>query len=159
MLPRLPTLPDPTRPARQAARLAARRAGGVWDRFADWFNGLNLNENTILLGFGVAVGVGAGVGVVAFYRLIDLAFWIYYLTPAVYLTEAGILAYRPLLTGFGMVWAYWIMRGPGRGHDGLTIPDVQRAVAREGGRLPARPALARTAASAVTLGVGGAAGS
>ena len=159
MLPRLPTLPDPTRPARYAARLAARRAGGVWDRFADWFNGLNLNENTILLGFGVAIGVGAGVGVVLFYRLIDLAFWIYYLTPAVYLTEAGILAYRPILTGFGMVWAYWIMRGPGRGHEGLTIPDVQRAVAREGGRLPARPALARTAASAVTLGSGGAAGS
>ena len=51
------------------------------------------------------------------------------------------------------------MRGPGRGHEGLNIPDVQRAVAREGGRLPARPALARTAASAVTLGSGGAAGS
>jgi chloride channel protein, CIC family len=159
MLPRLPTFPDPTRPARHAARLAARRAGGVWDRFADWFNGLNLNENTILLGFGVAVGVGAGIGVVLFYRLIDLAFWIYYLMPAVYLTEFGILAYRPILTGFGMVWAYWIMRGPGRGHEGLTIPDVQRAVAREGGRLPARPALARTASSAVTLGSGGAAGS
>ena len=159
MLPRLPTLPDPTRPARYAARLAARRAGGVWDRFADWFNGLNLNENTILLGFGVAVGVGAGLGVVAFYRLIDLAFWIFYLTPAVWLTEAGILAYRPLLTGLGLVWAHLIMRGPGRGHEGLNIPDVQRAVAREGGRLPTRPALARTAASAVTLGSGGAAGS
>jgi CIC family chloride channel protein len=159
MLPRLPTLPDPTRPARHAARLAARRAGGVWDRFADWFNGLNLNENTILLGFAVAVGLGAGLGVVAFYRLIDLAFWIYYLMPAVYLTEFGILAYRPLLTGFGLLWAYLIMRGPGRGHEGLNIPDVQRAVAREGGRLSPRPALARTAASAVTLGAGGAAGS
>jgi CIC family chloride channel protein len=96
---------------------------------------------------------------VAFYRLIDLAFWIFYLIPAVYLTEAGILAYRPLLTGFGLVWAHLIMRGPGRSHEGLNIPDVQRAVAREGGRLPARPALARTAASAVTLGAGGAAGS
>jgi CIC family chloride channel protein len=39
------------------------------------------------------------------------------------------------------------------------VPDVQRAVAREGGRLPMRPTLARTAASAVTLGSGGAAGS
>jgi CIC family chloride channel protein len=139
--------------------LAARRAGGVWDRFADWFNGLNLNENTILLGFAVAVGIGAGLGVVAFYRLIDLAFYIFYLTPAVWLTEAGILAYRPLLTGLGLVWAYLIMQGPGRGHEGLNIPDVQRAVAREGGRLPTRVALARTAASAVTLGSGGAAGS
>ena len=92
MLPRLPTLPDPTRPARDAAMIAARRAGGVWDRFADWFNGLHLNENTILLGFAVAVGLGSGLAVVAFYRLIDLAFWITYLMPAVYLTGAGILA-------------------------------------------------------------------
>lgn len=159
MLPRLPALPDPTRPARDAAMIAARRAGGVWDRFADWFNGLHLNENTILLGFAVAVGLGSGLAVVAFYRLIDLAFWITYLMPAVYLTGAGILAYRPLLTGLGLVWAHLIMRGPGRSHEGLNIPDVQRAVAREGGRLPARPALARTAASAVTLGAGGAAGS
>jgi len=156
---RLPPLPDPTRPARAAARLAARRAGGVWDRFADWFNALDLNENTILLGFAVAIGIASGLGVVAFYRLIDLAYWIFYLTPAVFLTASGILAYRPLLTGFGMLWAYLIMRGPGRGHEGLNIPDVQRAVAREGGRLPARPVLARTAASAVTLGSGGAAGS
>ena len=160
MLPRLPTLPDPTRPARYAARLAARRAGGVWDRFADWFNGLEpQREHDPPRLREWPIGVGAGLGVVAFYRLIDLAFWIFYLTPAVWLTQAGILAYRPLLTGLGLVWAHLIMRGPGRGHEGLTVPDVQRAVAREGGRLPTRPALARTAASAVTLGSGGAAGS
>ncbi|HWB40543.1 MAG TPA: chloride channel protein, partial [Gemmatimonadales bacterium] len=159
MLRRLPAFPDPTRPARDAARFAARRAGGVWDRFADWFNALDLNENTILLGFAVAVGLGAGLGVVAFYRLIDLAYYVYYLSPAVFFTASGVLAYRPLLTGFGLVWAHLIMRGPGRSHEGLNIPDVQRAVAREGGRLPARPALARTAASAITLGAGGAAGS
>jgi chloride channel protein, CIC family len=156
---RLPQLSDPTRPARDAARTAARHAGGVWDRFADWFNACHFNENTILLGFAVAIGLGGGLGVVAFYRLIDLAFWILYLTPAVFLTQSGILAYRPLLTGMGMTLAYLIMRGPGRGHEGLNVPDVQRAVAREGGRLPLRPTLARTAASAVTLGSGGAAGS
>ncbi|HJR49682.1 MAG TPA: hypothetical protein VJ794_01165, partial [Gemmatimonadales bacterium] len=149
---RLRQLPDPTRPARDAARLAARHAGGVWDRFADWFNAFHFNENTILLGFAVAIGVAGGLGVVAFYRLIDLAFWITYLIPAVYLTEAGILAYRPLLTAVGLTIAYLIMRALGRGHDGLNVPDVQRAVAREGGRLPLQPTLARTAASAVTLG-------
>jgi chloride channel protein, CIC family len=139
--------------------MAARHAGGVWDRFADWFNAFHFNENTILLGFAVAIGLAGGLGVVAFYRLIDLAFWVLYLTPAVFLTQSGILAYRPLLTGIGMTLAYLIMRGPGRGHEGLNVPDVQRAVAREGGRLPLRPTLARTAASAVTLGSGGAAGS
>jgi chloride channel protein, CIC family len=156
---RLPSIPDPTRPARAAARTAARHAGGVWDRFADWFSALNLNENTILLGFAVAIGLASGLGVVVFYRLIDLAYWILYLRPAVFLTQSGILAYRPLLTAVGLTIAYLIMRGPGRGHDGLNVPDVQRAVAREGGRVPIRPALARTAASAVTLGSGGAAGS
>jgi CIC family chloride channel protein len=139
--------------------MAARHAGGVWDRFADWFNAFHFNENSILLGFAVAIGLAGGLGVVAFYRLIDLAYWILYLTPAVFLTQSGILAYRPLLTGIGMTLAYLIMRGPGRGHEGLNVPDVQRAVAREGGRLPLRPTLARTAASAVTLGSGGAAGS
>ncbi|HKU61407.1 MAG TPA: chloride channel protein [Gemmatimonadales bacterium] len=152
-------LPDPTRPARAAARLAVRRAGSVWDRFADWFNGLALAENTILLGFATAIGLGGGLGVVAFYRLIDLAYWILYLTPAVYLTQQGILAYRPLLTGLGVYIAWVIMQGPGRKHDGLNVPDVQRAVAREGGRIPFQPVLAKTAASAATLGAGGAAGS
>jgi chloride channel protein, CIC family len=139
--------------------MAARHAGGAWGRFADWFNAFHFNENTILLGFAVAIGLAGGLGVVVFYRLIDLAFWVLYLTPAVFLTQSGILAYRPLLTGMGMIFAYLIMRGPGRGHEGLNVPDVQRAVAREGGRLPLRPTLARTAASAVTLGSGGAAGS
>jgi CIC family chloride channel protein len=139
--------------------MAARRAGGVWDRFAEWFNAFHFNENTILLGFAVAIGLAGGLGVVAFYRLIDLAYWVLYLTPAVFLTQSGFLAYRPLLTGIGLTLAYLIMRGPGRGHEGLNVPDVQRAVAREGGRLPLRPTLARTAASAVTLGSGGAAGS
>jgi chloride channel protein, CIC family len=131
----------------------------VWERFADWFNSLELAENTILLGFATAIGLGAGLGVVAFYRLIDLAYWILYLTPAVYLTQQGFLAYRPLLTGLGLYVAWVIMQGPGRRHDGLNVPDVQRAVAREGSRIPFQPVLAKTAASAVTLGAGGAAGS
>jgi CIC family chloride channel protein len=156
---RFSRLSDPTRPARAAARLAVRRANSVWDRFADWFNGLELAENTILLAFATAIGLGAGLGVVAFYRLIDLAYWILYLTPAVYLTQQGFLAYRPLLTGLGLYVAWVIMQGPGRRHDGLNVPDVQRSVAREGGRIPFQPVLARTAASAVTLGAGGAAGS
>jgi CIC family chloride channel protein len=158
-VPRLPLLPDPTRPARDAARFAARQAGGVWDRFANWFNAFHFNENSILLGFAVAIGLVGGLAVVLFYRLIDLAYWFLYLRPAVFLTQSGILAYRPLLTAIGLTIAYLIMRSAGRGHDGLNVPDVQRAVAREGGRLPLQPTLARTAASAVTLGSGGAAGS
>ena len=131
----------------------------MWERFADWFNGLHLDENTILLAFAVAIGIAGALGVVAFYRLIDLAYYVLYLLPALYLTQWGIIAYRPLLTGAGLWISWMIMQGPGRRYDGMNIPDVRRAVAREGGRIPAQPALARTAASAVTLGAGGAAGS
>src|SRR5690606_41543032 len=67
--------------------------------------------------------------------------------------------YRPLLTGLGIYAAWWVMKRFGRGHDGLNVPDVQLAVARRGGDIPTRPALARTTASAITLGAGGSAGS
>ncbi|MBA3259702.1 MAG: hypothetical protein H0T68_09585 [Gemmatimonadales bacterium] len=81
------------------------RLYSLWDRFADWFNRLGLSENTILLGFAVGIGLASALGVVAFYYLIDLAYWILYLTPAVYLTQSGFLAYRPLLTGVGLTVA------------------------------------------------------
>lgn len=123
------------------------------------FSALDLDENTILLAFAVAIGIASALGVVAFYRLIDLAYYVLYLVPAAYLTRQGFLAYRPLLTAAGFSIASVIMRGPGRGYDGANVPDVRRAVAREGGRIRVQPALARTAASAVTLGAGGAAGS
>ena len=98
------------------------RAGGVWDRFADWFNDLDLDENTILLAFAVAIGVAGALGVVVFYRLIDLAFVLLYLMPAAYLTEYGILAYRPLLTAAGLAIAWLIMRGPGAATTAPTSP-------------------------------------
>jgi CIC family chloride channel protein len=41
----------------------------------------------------------------------------------------------------------------------MNVPDVQLAVVRRGGDVPGRPALARTLASAITIGSGGSAGS
>lgn len=158
-MPWPPSLPKGARRARRVARHAALRAGGVWHIIADSFNGLGLSENTILLGFAVAIGLAGALGVVAFYRLIDLAYWVFYVWPAGFLPRAGFIAYWPLLTALGFAIASWIVRGPGRGHEGLNVPDVQRAVAREGGRIPLPATLARTAASAVTLGSGGSAGS
>jgi chloride channel protein, CIC family len=134
-------------------------ARGVWDDFVDWFNGLGLSENAILLAFAVAVGIGGALGVVAFYKLIDAAYALFYQWPAGFLPRNSFLAYRPLLTAAGFASAWAIMRRLGRGHEGLNVPDVQLSVARRGGRIPARPALARTAASAVTIGAGGSAGS
>jgi CIC family chloride channel protein len=133
-------------------------ARGLWDDFVDWFNALGLSENAILLGFAVVVGTGGALGVVGFYKLIDAAYALFYRWPGTFLSRSDFLAYRPLLTGAGLAAAWTIMRRFGRGHDGLNVPDVQLAVARRGGRIPVRPALARTAASAVTIGAGGSAG-
>ncbi len=148
------------RGARRMVRVPTTAAIGTWHGLVDRFNGFGFSENSILLGFGVAVGVGGALGVVAFYKLIDLAFAVFYRWPESRLfSRTDLLAYRPLLTGAGLFTAWLLMKRLGRGHDGMTVPDVQLAVARRNGDLPAQPALARTAASAITIGSGGSAGS
>jgi CIC family chloride channel protein len=133
-------------------------AQGAWDDLVDGFNALGLSENAILLGFAVLIGLGASAGVVVFYKAIDLAHLVFFSWPERFLPALGQLTYRPVVTGLGLVAAAWVMARFARGNDGLTIPDVQRAVVREGGEIPFRPAMARTAASAITLGAGGSAG-
>ncbi|HEX6939973.1 MAG TPA: chloride channel protein [Longimicrobiales bacterium] len=136
-----------------------RLAGGLWQRVIDEFNALGLSENAILIAFAVAIGVAGALGVVAFYRLIDLAHHALFVWPGERLGRSGLPLYRPLLTAAAFALAWWLMKSLGRGHQGLNVPDVQLAIARRGGIIPARPALVRTAASAVTLGGGGSAGS
>ncbi|HEX6006463.1 MAG TPA: chloride channel protein [Burkholderiales bacterium] len=120
---------------------------------------LQLSENTILMVFSVAVGAASALGVVAFYKLIDLAFAVFFRIPSEQVSRSVFLAYRPIITALGLMTAWWIWQRFARMDQGMTVPDVQLAVARRGGYLPARPAVARTAASAVTLGSGGSAGS
>ena len=136
-------------------RALARR----WRYFVAWFHALELSENTILMGFAVAVGAATALGVVVFYELIDIAYATFFQVPGEHLSRQVFLAWRPLVTAAGVFAAWSIMRTIGRGHDGLNVPDVQLAVARRSGAIPMRPALARTAASAITLGAGGSAGS
>ncbi len=153
----------------QLARLAAgarRRtygsatvAQGAWSDLVDWFNGLEFGENGILLGFAALVGLVAALGVVGFYKLIDLAHHAFFAWPETLLPSLGLLAYRPLVTAIGAIAAWYTMRRFGQGNDGLNIPDLQRAVVRREGEIPTQPALARTAASAITIGSGGSAGS
>jgi CIC family chloride channel protein len=134
-------------------------AVGTWARVVDAFNALELSENTILISFAVLVGVLGAGGVIVFYKLIDLAYTVFYRWPGEMVSRSVFLGYRPLLTALGLMLAWIVMRRLGRDHDGLNVPDVQLSVARRAGFIPTRPALARTAASAVTMGAGGSAGS
>ncbi|HKO14899.1 MAG TPA: chloride channel protein [Gemmatimonadaceae bacterium] len=130
-----------------------------WRRLAEWLNSLQPSENAVLMGSALVIGIGAALGVVGFYKSIDFAYRLFYRLPARYLPEASVLAYRPVITAAGIALAWWVMRYVGRGHDGLNVPDVQLSVVRRGARIPPRPALARTVASAITIGCGGSAGS
>jgi chloride channel protein, CIC family len=134
-------------------------ARGMWDGFVEWVNGLGLSENAILLAFAVVVGVGGALGVVVFYKLIDAAYALFFRWPETFLSRSDFLAYRPLVTATGFAAAWAVYRRFGQGVAGLNVPDVRLRVVRHGGRIPARPALARTAASAITIGAGGSAGS
>jgi CIC family chloride channel protein len=125
----------------------------------EWFNALELSENTILMAFALAIGVLSALGVVAFYKSIDLAYALFYRLPGELVPRFAFLAYRPVLTAAGIAAAWWFMKFVGRGHDGMNVPDVQLAVVRRGGDIRFRPAIARTAASAITIGAGGSAGS
>ena len=143
------------------APILERAISGVergWTAVTDWFNGQALSENAVLLIFAVVTGVLAALGVVAFYKSIDFAYWAFYRLPTSQFPRVALLTYRPVITAAGLALAWWVMRRVGRGHDGMNVPDVQLAVVRRGGDIPARPALARTAASAITIGSGGSAG-
>lgn len=136
-----------------------RRLGTQWQRGVEWFNALGLSENAVLLVFGVAIGIVGALGVAVFYGLIDASYALFYRAFDRTLPQAAGALHRPILTAAALFAAWWLMQRFGAGHDGLNIPDVQLAVARRAGHIPTGPALARTAASAVTIGGGGSAGS
>ena len=148
-----------TRAAVRLAVLGARTARTRWDRALARLDALGLDENAILLTFSVAVALAAAGGVVLFYRIIDASYVAFYRWPAEFLPRVSFAFYRPVLTACALAVAWAVWRRAGGGGDGLTVPDVQLAVVRRGGHVPTRPALARTLASAVTLGGGGSAGS
>ena len=93
-----------------------------------------------------------------FYGLIELAHRIFidWLGERIGATRHAVV--RPALTAAGL-WAAWALVQRMRLGDGQNIPDVQLAVAKRDGVIPARPAAARTVAAAMTIGAGGSAGS
>jgi CIC family chloride channel protein len=129
-----------------------------WAGLVQWVEGRDWDEGAILMAIGAAMGVSAGLGVVAFYKLIDGAYFVFAkwlggrLEPMVHAVTL------PLITAAGTLAAWAIVRHT-KTPEGQNVPDVQRAVAKRGGSIPGRPVVIRTIAAALTLGSGGSAGS
>ncbi len=115
--------------------------------------------DAIFLSLAAIVGVLGAIGVQLFFNLIDLANDFLVVRPMRLEVLSGRWIVVPLLTGGAMALAAWIMRRFGNGYDGLNVPDVSWAVVRRDGRIPGRMSLAKSVASAVTIGGGGSAGS
>jgi CIC family chloride channel protein len=143
-----------------AARSAAivGRLGAPWTRVVGWLERRDWDEGTLLMVFALAIGAAAALGVVAFYRLIDLAYDLLIMQIGARLDPVAGALYRPLVTALAL-WTAWAIVRWAKIPDGQTVPDVQLAVAKRGGVVPFRPVVIRTLAAVVTLAGGGSAGS
>jgi len=136
----------------------ATRLGEPWARVVGWLERRNWDEGALLMAFALPIGAIAALGVVAFYKLIDLAYALLVLQIGARLDPAASAFYRPLVTALAL-WIAWAIVRWARLPDGQTVPDVQLAIAKRGGVVPFRSVLIRTVAAVVTLAGGGSAGS
>ncbi len=116
-------------------------------------------QDAMILALSVVIGVLGAVSAATFYWLIGVAHEGLVAGPVRLWPAVAAWPYRIVLMGLALALAALIVRRLGDGYDGLNVPDVSLAVERSGGRIPARPAIAKTLASAVTVGGGGSAGS
>lgn len=127
-------------------------------RIREWIEQRDWDEGATLMVFGAVIGAVSGLAVVGFYRLIDLSHFLLIRLPESHLPIVGQALYAPLLTGFGL-WAAWFVVQRSKLPDGQNVPDVQLAIAKRDGVIRSGPVAVRTIASAITLGSGGSAGS
>ena len=143
-----------------AARSAAivGRVGAPWANVVGWLERGDWDEGALLMVLALAIGAVAALGVVAFYRLIDLAYDLLVTRTGARLDPVAGAFYHPLVTSLAL-WIAWAIVRWARIPDGQTVPDVQLAVAKRGGVVPFRPVVMRTFAAVITLAGGGSAGS
>jgi CIC family chloride channel protein len=124
----------------------------------DWLHDRDWDDGATLIAAGALIGLASGTGVVAFYKLIDFSFAILSAWPRAHIPRVGHAILQVAVTSIGL-WLAWLVVHRARAGEGQNVPDVQRAVARHGGVIAGRPVVARTIASAITLGSGGSVGS
>lgn len=157
-------VPPASRPPRMKRRRAPQSrvlhfVRAVRDRVIARLGALGTDTEAALLALAVPIGILTALGVLAFYRGIAFAHLLLLTYPAIWLPMAGLIVLRIAATGTALALARAAMHGVGRGAEGLNVPDLQDAVRRRRARVPPRPALGRTLASAITIGGGGSAGS
>jgi CIC family chloride channel protein len=130
----------------------------LWALLLRWVHERDLDEGAPLMVVATIVGVIAGLGIVAFYLLIDLSYSALTAWPERHIPWVGQAILRVAVTSVG-VWLAWFIVRRAQTGEGQNIPSVQLAVARASGIIRVRPVVARTVASAVTLGSGGSVGS
>src|SRR5690348_2099791 len=140
------------------ARVPTAWIEALWSRALLWLERRDWDEGATLMVFGAVIGLVTGLTVVGFYRMIDLANLIVIRLPESRLRTFAHALYQPALTAIGL-WGAWFVVRRTRIPEGQNVPDVQLAVAKRDGRIRSGPVVARTIASAVTLGAGGSAGS
>jgi CIC family chloride channel protein len=132
--------------------------GAPWMRIVAWLERRDWDEGTQLMAFALVIGAASALGVVAFYRLIDLAYALLVTRIGEHLVPTAAAFYRPLVTALAL-WIAWSIVRWAKIPDGQTVPDVQLAVAKRAGIVRFRPVVVRTLAAVVTLAGGGSAGS
>ena len=130
----------------------------LWTGALLWLERRDWDEGATLMVFGALIGAVTGLTVVGFYRLIDLANFVFIRLPESRLATGVHAMYQPALTAIGL-WGAWVVVRRSRIPEGQNVPDVQLAVAKRDGRIRSGPVVVRTISSAITLGAGGSAGS
>jgi chloride channel protein, CIC family len=147
-----------SRNAAERSAALANRIGAPWTKIVAWLEQRDWDEGTQLMVFALVIGAASALGVVAFYRLIDLAYALLVTRIGEHLVPMAAAVYRPLVTALAL-WIAWAIVRWAKIPEGQTVPDVQLAVAKRGGVVRFRPVLVRTLAAVVTLAGGGSAGS
>jgi CIC family chloride channel protein len=117
--------------------------------------------STVLVGLAILVGLGTGLGAVVFIWLVETAREFFFGYSRELLTQAVPFDWRfwipivPLVGGLIVGPIVYLYAREARGHG---VPEVMNAVARRGGIIRPRVAVAKAIASAICIGSGGSAG-
>ncbi|MEE9297073.1 MAG: chloride channel protein [Phycisphaerae bacterium] len=140
----------------QALKQSFRRGRHLRVRFVDLLAKAGFGEEYLLILLSILIGAATGLGAYLFYELIEWA------THSAYRAEGSLFNGRSLmlvlLPVVGALLTGFITTRFAREAKGHGVPEVMDAILRHGAVVRRRVALAKSVASALTIGSGGSAG-